>query len=143
MQTDAVYAKETQEYRAEADQYYQERNFTKAYKIYYKLAKKGDYHSQGQVSKMYAKGEYKKVNPTEAYAWSVLAAEGGDPELTGASEELLQRAPDQAAAQKKAESLKKKYGKLALEEKEARYAKRNINKPVNSCAGSRIACKNR
>ncbi len=65
-QSSALLASDDPEYRSEADQYYQERNFTKAYKIYYKLAKKGDHHSQGQVSKMYAKGEYKKVDPTEA-----------------------------------------------------------------------------
>ena len=53
--TDAI-AKEKQEYLTEADQYYQEQNFKKAYEIYYKLAKTGDQFCQYKVSQMYAKG---------------------------------------------------------------------------------------
>jgi TPR repeat protein len=78
MQAGTAFARSSEEYRLEADQYYLEQNFKKAHRIYYKLAKEGDHHSQCRLSSMYASGEGKKIDLSEAYAWAVLAAEGGD-----------------------------------------------------------------
>ena len=89
LQAPEAFAKELQEYMAEADQYYLEKNFSKAYKIYFKLAKGGDHYSQDQISNMYAKGEGKNVDLTEAYAWSFLAAEDGADEMVERRDILL------------------------------------------------------
>ena len=115
----------TSEMRAEADKYFIEHNFKKAYKIYYKLAKTGDHHSQGRVAQMYATGEGRSVDLEEAYAWSVLAEEGGEKYLAEPSEDLLQRTDDKSAAQKKASKLVAKYGEEALKEKAQRRAEQD------------------
>ena len=122
LQAPVLLAGDSGELRAEADQYYFERNFKKAYKIYFKLAKTGDHHSQGRVSQMFVNGEGKSVDLTEAYAWSVLAEEGGKVGLTQSSDVLLQRTSDQSVAQKKALKLKQKYGQQALNEKALKRA---------------------
>ena len=140
VQAPEAFAKEVQEYRAEADQYYLEKNFSKAYKIYYKLAKSGDHYSQDQVSNMYSKGEGKKIDLTEAYAWSVLAAEGGEDEMADRSDMLLQQTNDKALAEKKATKLKKKYGKMALEERAKKLERIKLNNTMGGCTGSRIGC---
>ncbi|MCW8924636.1 MAG: hypothetical protein OQJ84_00095, partial [Xanthomonadales bacterium] len=85
----------------------------------------------------YANGEGKKADLAEAYAWAVLAAEGGDEKLVNKRNELLQQASDKTKAQKKAEKLKKKYGKLALEKKAAR---REELTEGGACTNSRIGC---
>ena len=117
LQSSVLLAGDSRELSAEADQYYLESDFKKAYKIYFKLAKTGDHHSQGRVAHMFANGEGKSVDLTEAYAWSVLAEEGGQKFSTESSDILLQRTSDQSVAQKKALKLKKKYGQQALKEK--------------------------
>jgi len=70
LQAPVVLANGAKDIRDEADQYYQELNFKKAYKLYFKLAKAGDRYSQDRVSHMYAKGEGKTADMKEAYAWS-------------------------------------------------------------------------
>ena len=140
LQAPEAFAKEIQEYRTEADQHYLERNFKKAYKIYYKLAKSGDHYSQDRVSYMYANGEGKTVDLTEAYAWSVLAAEAGEENWVNSSDELLLRANDKPEAQERAVKLKKKYGKDTLRRKAAKQAQRDRMKRSGACTGSHMAC---
>jgi len=139
----ALSAREIPEYRSEADQYYLEHNYKKAYKIYYKLAKMGDHRSQDQLAIMLARGEGKDVNYEEAYAWSVLAAEGGDEVLTIPSEELLLQAGDKTKAEHKAARLTKKYGKEALLEKAERQEARRRSHEMGGCTGSRTGCSGR
>ena len=122
LQSSVLLAGDASEISAEADQFYLESNFKKAYKIYLKLAKTGDHHSQGRVAHMFANGEGKSVDFTEAYAWSVLAEEGGQKYSTESSDILLQRTSDQSVAQKKALKLKQKYGQQALKEKALKRA---------------------
>jgi TPR repeat protein len=143
LQAPCVLADEMQEYRSAADQYYQQENFKKAYKAYYKLAKTGDHYSQHLVSEMYANGEGKKADLTKAYAWSVLAAEGGDEQLLINSEDLLQATNDINKALKSADKLKKKYGKQALEAKAERKSRDELYIAGSNCTGSRIGCKKR
>jgi len=140
--TSNVVAKELKEFQVEADQYYQQGNYKKAFKGYFKLAKIGDHYSQYKVSNMYANGEGKKLDLEYAYAWSALAAESGQEELIQISEELLRRNDDQTGARKKAEKLNGKYGKQALEEKAELIAKRDSGRRAGSCTGSRLTCKN-
>jgi TPR repeat protein len=140
---DVAFAKTTQETRLDADQYYEQKNFNKAYKYYYKLAKKGDHHSQHQLAMMYANGEGKKTDLNEAYAWSVLAAEGAEEKWQKNSDMLLEKVTSKSRAEEEAAKLKRNYGELALEEKQRKAEKRKSKGSVASCTGSRIACKRR
>ena len=139
----ALSAKEIPEYRSEADHYYAEHNYKKAYKIYYKLAKMGDHRSQDQVAVMLSRGEGKDVNLEEAYAWSVLAAEGGDDALTIPNEELFLQASDKDKAENKASRLMKKYGRDALLEKAEKKEARRRSHEMGGCTGSRTGCSGR
>ena len=140
VQAPEAFAEEEQEFLAEADKFYQEKNFSKAYKIYYKLAKGGDHYSQEQVSNMYAKGEGKKVDLTEAYAWSFLAAEDGADEMVERRDLLLQQTNNQAKAEGRAAKLQKKYGKMALAERAKKLERIRLNNEMGGCTGSRIGC---
>lgn len=137
---DVVYAKTTQESRVEADQYYDQQNFKKAYKYYSKLAKKGDHHSQGQLARMLTQGEGREVDFTEAYAWSVLAAESGEDEWLDSSAMLLGQVSSKPKAEEKAAKLMRNYGEAALQEKH-RKAEKRLRLGAGSCTGSRVACK--
>jgi len=134
----SLLASETQKSRSEADEYFQQGNFNKAFKGYLKLAKSGDHYSQDQLAKMYAQGQGKRADLSDAYAWSVLAAEGGNEQFVADSESLLQRAPDKAKALKSAEKLQKKYGKQALA---ARAEKKGRFIPGSDCTGTKLGCR--
>ena len=140
LQAPIVLANEAKDIRDEADQYYLELNFKKAYKLYFKLAKAGDRYSQDRVSHMYANGEGKTADMKEAYAWSVVAAESGKEEFVNKSTRLLLLTEDQAAAEKRAAKLVKKYGKDAQEVRAARLASKENNKRSGACAGTRLGC---
>lgn len=140
LQTPVLLAKETKDYRLEADQLYLEHNFKKAYKIYYKLAKKGDHHSQAQLSQMYTEGEGKEADLTQAYAWSVLASEGGADEILEKSQSLLQQVNDKALAEKKAAKLMNQYGVAALAARKAKYERMKADHKGGGCTGRRLGC---
>jgi TPR repeat protein len=125
--------------RAEADQFYLEGNYKKAYKSYFKLAKTGDHFSQGRVASMYANGDGTSVNLTQAYAWSVLAEEGGESFVESSSSELLQRADDPSKAEKKALKLKSRYGQKALRDKELKRAEAEAARRSGSSMGSNLS----
>lgn len=139
LQTPVLLAGDSSKLRAEADQYYLEHNYKKAYKAYFKLAKTGDHHSQGRVAQMFANGEGKSVDVTEAYAWSVLAEEGGKEVLTQSSDVLLERASDKTAAQKKALKLKGKYGQQVLKEKALKRAQVDATRRSGNSMGSNLS----
>jgi TPR repeat protein len=141
VQAPCVLAAQLQESRSEADQYYQQGNFKKAYKGYFKLAKTGDNYSQHRVSEMYANGEGKKVDLTKAYAWSALAAESGQDEWVSYSDELLQRTKDKDKALKNASKLKKKYGQETLKNKPERRGRDDIFNTGTKCTGTRMSCR--
>ena len=133
-------ASDDKDKRAEADRYYQQGDFKKAYRMYFKLAKKGNHHAQGQVARMHARGEGRRVDFAEAYAWSVLAGEGSETIPVMSSEELLAQTDNPVAAQEKAEKLEKKYGKRALAEKESIRAERAATRQSGACMGSNLSC---
>ena len=137
----AVMADELQDNQAKADRYYQKGDFSKAYKSYLKLAKKGDHYSQERVSYMFANGEGKSTDFNQAYAWSALAAESGDEEMMSNSDSLLQSADNPAKVQKSADKLIKKYGKKALELKAYKLAKREEERKSGSCTGTHLQCR--
>jgi len=140
LQTSAVQASEIQEYRAEAARHYEENNYKKAYRIYFKLAKVGDHYSQNKLSQMYVDGKGKDVDLNEAYAWAVLAAESGVEGIVAKSNKLLQQTKDQAAAEKRAEKLVNKYGKDALQAKADKKERMKYNHKSGGCTGSKLGC---
>ena len=140
LHTSNVSAIEIKESRDKAAQYYQKNDFKKAYKIYFKLAKVGDHYSQNKLSQMYVDGKGKEVDLTEAYAWSVLAAESGVEGIIKKSDKLLQQTDDKAAAQKRAEKLKHKYGKDALQAKADKKERMKYNHKSGGCTGSKLGC---
>jgi len=139
VQTNITFAKSSDESRAKADTLYQQSDYRKAYRIYHKLAKTGDHHSQGQLSRMFARGEGKKVDLAEAYAWSVLAAEGGEKKQVQNREALLHKLADPVEGQEKAEQLVGKYGREALQ-KRADLVEQRKMKDFGRCTGSRLNC---
>ena len=139
-QTSSAIAKDLLEFRAEADQYYDAGNFKKAYKGYLKIAKIGDQYSQYWVSHMFANGEGRTVDLEDAYAWSVLAAEGGDEKLVTHSTDLFDQIDNKDGAEKAARKLMNKYGKQALDDKAEYLAKRDAGRRSGACTGSRLTC---
>lgn len=141
LQAPVVLASDWKEDQAQADQYYEAGEFSSAFKVYFKLAKIGDSHSQFSVAKMYANGEGKKVDLPEAYAWSVLAAERGATEKVEFRDSLLAQNSDKAVAEKKAEKLKSKYGRDALKKKAESRARLKENTKSGGCTGSKLDCR--
>jgi hypothetical protein len=67
--------------RQEAGRFFQQSDYTNAYKKYLKLAKKGDSFSQYQVSYIYLEGLGQKQDVVESVAWAVLAAQDRQKDL--------------------------------------------------------------
>ena len=78
-------------------------------------------HSQDRVSRMYSKGEGTKLSLTEAYGWSVLAAQRGASEMKINRDGLLEQVSDKKKAEKKAEKKKlaeqKRQKEIAIKKK--------------------------
>lgn len=140
LQTSTLLASDIKEQRVKAGQYYAERNFNKAYKTYFSLARIGDHYSQNKVSQMYASGEGVTADLSEAYAWSVLAAESGVEGMTEKSDVLLQKTHDKAKAEKRAKKYLKKYGKQRLADKAASKEKYKASHAMGGCTGSKLGC---
>ena len=124
--------------RAEADQLYSEQNFKKAYRLYFKLAKTGDHHAQERVSRMYANGEGQSVDIDKAYAWAVVAEEGGV-DVMRSSDELLELTDNQRSAKKTALKIQNKYGQQALHEKAIQKAERAAARQSGASMGSNLS----
>jgi TPR repeat protein len=127
--------------QAKADQYYEARNYNKAFKAYFKIAKMGVSHSQDRVSTMYATGEGKKMDLTEAYAWSVLAAQRGARDMAAKRDSLLEQNSNKKAAEKRAAKLMSKYGRAALQKRADSKAKLKHNTKGGGCTGSKLGCR--
>lgn len=134
-------ASDWKEDQAKADQYYAAKEFSKAFNLYYKIAKIGASHSQDMVAQMYANGEGAKLDLEEAYAWSVLAAERGSTEIVNRRDQLLQQAGDKQAAEKRAEKLLSKYGREARQRKADSKAQLKHNTKSGGCTGSKLGCR--
>lgn len=141
LQAPSVMAATWKEDQAKADQYYETQEYKKAFKMYTKLAKMGISHSQSMVSQMYANGEGTKLNLTEAYAWSVLAAQRGAIEMKSNRDGLLEQVNDKGKAEKKADKLMSKYGREALQKRADSKAKLKHNTKSGGCTGSKLGCR--
>lgn len=119
-----------------ADEAYAEGNFDKAYKRYLSLAKKGDSFSQYRVSYMSFQGQGVDQDWNEAFAWALLAAQGNNPDLVRYLAGLTREMPEDYAttATNKAKDYMDRWGIVALAEKAAKDAKRELR----SCTGSRL-----
>lgn len=141
LQAPVAFAATWKEDQAKADQLYEAGELSKAFKMYVKLGKIGVSHSQDRVSKMYENGEGTKTNLTEAYAWSVLAAQRGATEKVNRRDSLLEQSNDRKAAEKKANKLMSKYGRVALQKKADSKAKLKHNTKSGGCTGSKLGCR--
>lgn len=139
LQAPFVLANESAVKRAEADQYYLEEDFKKAYRVYFKLAKTGDHYSQDRIALMYSEGEGKSVDLPKAYAWAVLAEEGDVKPPTVNSDELLELTKDKNEAEKEARKLQEKYGRQALREKAIKQAERQATRQSGTSMGSNLS----
>lgn len=139
--TPAAQASTWKQDQAKADQLYDEGNYKKAFKMYLKLGKMGVSHSQDRVSKMYEKGQGTKESMTDAYAWSVLAAQRGASAKVERRDTLLEESSDRKAAEKKADKLMSKYGREALQKKADSRAKLKHNTKSGGCTGSKLGCR--
>jgi len=134
-------ARDWKEDQAMADQYYEQGKYGKAFGLYYRNAKIGVSQAQDMVSQMYEKGQGKKVNLEDAYAWSVLAAERGSNTIEERRDSLLERVQDKQAAEKKAEKLLARYGRAALQRKADSKARLKANTKSGGCTGSKLDCR--
>ncbi len=119
-----------------ADEAYAEGDYDKAYDKYLGLAKKGDSFSQYRVSYMNFQGQGVSQNWNEAFAWALLAAQGNNPELVKYLAGLTREMPEAYAtsATNTAKGHMDRWGIVALAEKAAKNAKRELR----SCTGSRL-----
>lgn len=140
LQSSSLVADDLQEDRAEADQYYQAQKYYESYKIYSKLAKKGDHHSQEQLATMLARGEGTSTDLIDAYAWSMLAAQGGDETALKQSDDLLSQIGDKSKAEKKAAKLNKKYSDRALKEQADKRERMKRSHEMGGCTGGKLGC---
>lgn len=119
-----------------ADSHYAAGEYRKAYRQYLRLARKGDPFSQYRASYMHLMGEGVEQDYPTAFAWAVLAAESGSPQLETYLEEVKAQVPtgQREAAQRKAEAYLREWGRLAL----AIEARRKADRQMRSCTGSRL-----
>lgn len=139
-QSPILLASEAKQMRAQAEQYYADKDYRRAFKVFRKLAQFGDRYSQRKVAHMYAEGEGKSIDLAESYSWAALAAEGNDVELAELNETLLPKIKSPSKAQKKADKLISKYGKQAQLERISRHSRRGRVLEEGSCTGSKLAC---
>lgn len=123
--------------QAQADEFYQEGDYRKAYRKYLDLAKVGDSFAQYRVSYMNLYGEGRSKDVVEAFAWSTLAAQNQHPELVEYRDTLWEAldGTTQQDAEDKADKYMNRYGNLALAEKAREKARRRLS----SCTGSRLS----
>lgn len=141
LQAPVAMAATWKEDQAKADQLYEAGEFKKAFKMYVKLGKMGVSHSQDRVSRMYENGEGTKADLTEAYAWSVLAAQRGATEKINRRDSLLEQNTDRKKAEKKADKLMAKYSRSALQKRADSKAKLKHNTKSGGCTGSKLGCR--
>lgn len=126
--------------RAEADAYLKAGDEKKAFKAYRDLARDGDHDSQFTLAEMYATGVGTKTDMIDAYAWSVVAAESGNPDVSAYAEKLLSEVDNKDKAERAALKLVDKYGKAAQDAKAERLARQGSGQRFGACTGSRLSC---
>ena len=121
----------------QADEFYQEGDYRKAYRKYLDLAKVGDSFAQYRVSYMNLYGQGRSKDVVEAFAWSTLAAQNKHPELVEYRDTLWEALDEdiQEDAETKADKYMNRYGNIALAEKAREKARRRLS----SCTGSRLS----
>lgn len=117
--------------KQEADTYYENGNFSSAFKKYKDLARKGDRYSQYRLSYMYLMGEGQKENVIESLAWSVLAAQDKQDEKVAYMKTVAEMVPQdqRKKANKKISYYMRKWGDESGSDS---------RRSDNECTGSRL-----
>ena len=119
-----------------ADKHYQEKRYQQAYEMYKVLAEHGDKFSQYRLAYMYENGYSVTRDMQQAFAWSYLAAENGDPGMLKYHRYV--RSKFTGAQLKKAKQLAgqylHEYGTFA----QANKANKLLSRESRQCTGSRI-----
>jgi hypothetical protein len=120
-----------------ADEYYDEKEYKKAYKKYLYLAKVGDSFAQYRVSYMKNYGQGTREDRIAAFGWAALSAQNGAENLVSYRDALWQElsAEDKEEALEEGEKLLARYGNLALAEKARKAGQRRLR----TCTGSRLS----
>lgn len=124
-------------WQKEADRYYAKGEYGTAYRKYLKLAKKGDSFSQYRVSFMNLQAQgVKSEDVVEAFAWSVLAAQNGHPELVKYRKAVSGMVPEdqRRKAERKIDYYMRRWGNIAI----AQDAIVGARKQTRDCTGSRL-----
>lgn len=123
-------------WQLEADRYYEDGDYDKAYRQYLKLAKKGDSFSQYRVSYMNLQGHGRSQDVVEALAWAVLAAQNGQEQMVDYRNVVAAMIPDkkQRAAERKMDYYMRRWGNIAI----AQDAIIGAREQTRDCTGSRL-----
>jgi hypothetical protein len=124
-------------WQKEADSYYEKGDYSAAYKKYLNLAKKGDSFSQYRVSFMNLQAQgVKSEDIVEAFAWSVLAAQNGQPDLVKYRKAVSAMVPEnqRRKAERKIDYYMRRWGNIAI----AQDAIVGARKQTRDCTGSRL-----
>ena len=89
---------------------------------------------------MFARGEGTRIDLVDAYAWSMLAAQGGDETALKQCDDLLSQIGDKSKAEKKAAKLNKKYSDRALKEQADKRERMKRSHEMGGCTGARLGC---
>ena len=95
---------------------YEKSKFAEAFYAFKNLAYIGDKSSQFNLGVMYFRGEHVQSDPVEAYAWIVVAAEGGDESFLKTKKIIFGKfnEKEQVAAAGRADLYLNKYGREVL-----------------------------
>lgn len=120
----------------EAASLYDQGDYSKAYKHYHKLAKKGDTFAQYRVSYMTLKGLGTRPDVVESLAWAVLAAEGENEVLDRYQSAVAAMVPgdQRKKAEKKADYFVRRWGR-----EDKANGGELARKSEGVCTGSRLA----
>lgn len=86
-------------FQQKADNYFNHRDYERAYKSYRRLAGHGDKFAQFRLAVMHDDGLGVAVNIPQAYAWAAVAAEGNRTEFVAYRDELYAQLDDSQWAQ--------------------------------------------
>lgn len=124
------------ERQALADRLYDRGDYSQALDEYEYLARRGDRFSQYRLSVMHLLSQGTDQDPADAFAWAVLAAQGGQDDLVDYARTIASLMPEDQTrrAQRRADYFLRRWGDREL----ARQAVDGARRELRNCTGSRL-----